>query len=105
MSKEPTPPLVDFLNVKLLQIILVKTYSVNFFASKKSDLAPLISPIFTLSVALLKYALGSSGFTAIASVKYPPKGFRGVGLARAQKYGVAFEEYKKWNEHDSRFVF
>ena len=38
---------------------------------------------------------------AVASVQYPPKGFRGVGLARAQKYGVAFEEYKKWNMHES----
>jgi 2-dehydro-3-deoxyglucarate aldolase len=31
---------------------------------------------------------------AIDSVKYPPKGKRGVGLARAQKYGFGFEEYK-----------
>jgi 2-keto-3-deoxy-L-rhamnonate aldolase RhmA len=38
---------------------------------------------------------------AVASVQYPPKGFRGVGLARAQKYGVAFEEYKKWNTRES----
>jgi len=26
--------------------------------------------------------------------KYPPKGKRGVGLARAQKYGFGFEEYR-----------
>ena len=31
------------------------------------------------------------------SVQYPPKGFRGVGLARAQGYGTDFEGYKKWN--------
>lgn len=31
---------------------------------------------------------------AIDSVKYPPKGKRGVGLARAQKYGFGFEDYK-----------
>lgn len=31
---------------------------------------------------------------AINAVKYPPKGKRGVGLARAQKYGFGFEEYK-----------
>jgi len=31
---------------------------------------------------------------AIDAVKYPPKGKRGVGLARAQKYGFGFEEYK-----------
>jgi len=38
---------------------------------------------------------------AVASVQYPPKGVRGVGLARAQKYGVDFEGYKKWNEQES----
>jgi 2-keto-3-deoxy-L-rhamnonate aldolase RhmA len=31
---------------------------------------------------------------AINAVKYPPLGKRGVGLARAQKYGFGFEEYK-----------
>ncbi len=30
---------------------------------------------------------------AVAYAKYPPKGNRGVGLARAQKYGLSFEEY------------
>lgn len=36
---------------------------------------------------------------AIESVKYPPLGKRGVGLARAQKYGFGFEDYKN-NEAD-----
>jgi 2-keto-3-deoxy-L-rhamnonate aldolase RhmA len=31
---------------------------------------------------------------AIDAVKYPPLGIRGVGLARAQKYGFGFEEYR-----------
>jgi 2-keto-3-deoxy-L-rhamnonate aldolase RhmA len=31
---------------------------------------------------------------AIDAIKYPPKGKRGVGLARAQKYGFGFDEYK-----------
>ena len=30
---------------------------------------------------------------AVDSVKYPPVGKRGVGLARAQQYGFGFEEY------------
>jgi 2-keto-3-deoxy-L-rhamnonate aldolase RhmA len=38
---------------------------------------------------------------AVGAVKYPPKGFRGVGLARAQKYGFGFEDYKKWNDKHS----
>jgi len=33
---------------------------------------------------------------AINSVKYPPMGTRGVGLSRAQNYGIGFEEYKEW---------
>ena len=33
---------------------------------------------------------------AVSSVKYPPLGKRGVGLARAQGYGVSFYRYKKW---------
>lgn len=33
---------------------------------------------------------------AVASVKYPPIGKRGVGLFRAQDYGYSFEEYKVW---------
>ncbi len=31
----------------------------------------------------------------ISSVYYPPKGNRGVGLSRAQKYGIGFEEYQE----------
>lgn len=38
---------------------------------------------------------------AVASVKYSPKGFRGVGLARAQKYGFDFAGYKTWNDEES----
>jgi 2-keto-3-deoxy-L-rhamnonate aldolase RhmA len=38
---------------------------------------------------------------AVSAVKYPPFGTRGVGLARAQKYGFGFEAYKKWMENES----
>jgi 2-dehydro-3-deoxyglucarate aldolase len=37
----------------------------------------------------------SDAIKAVRYVKYPPHGKRGVGLARAQKYGIGFEEYKK----------
>lgn len=33
---------------------------------------------------------------AVAAVHYPPQGRRGVGLARAQGYGVGFDAYRKW---------
>lgn len=38
---------------------------------------------------------------AVGAVKYPPVGFRGVGLARAQKYGINFEGYRQWNQDHS----
>lgn len=33
---------------------------------------------------------------AVGYAKYPPKGKRGVGLYRAQNYGLGFEAYKEW---------
>ena len=33
---------------------------------------------------------------AVAAVYYPPRGRRGVGLARAQGYGVGFRDYAQW---------
>ncbi|QOQ98958.1 2,4-dihydroxyhept-2-ene-1,7-dioic acid aldolase [Campylobacter lari] len=33
---------------------------------------------------------------AVEFAKYPPVGKRGVGLFRAQNYGLKFEEYKQW---------
>lgn len=39
---------------------------------------------------------------AVASVRYAPKGNRGVGLARAQGHGlVPFEKYRTWVERES----
>jgi len=38
---------------------------------------------------------------AVNAVKYSPKGTRGVGLARAQGYGMEFERYKKWVNRES----
>lgn len=38
---------------------------------------------------------------AVRSIKYPPLGTRGVGLARAQKYGVGFDDYRKWQADGS----
>lgn len=38
---------------------------------------------------------------AVKSIKYPPEGWRGVGLARAQGYGTCFEEYVQAANRDS----
>ena len=39
--------------------------------------------------------------TAVEAVRYPLKGKRGVGLARAQGYGSSFESYKEWLNRES----
>lgn len=38
---------------------------------------------------------------AVKSVKYPPLGYRGVGLARAQGYGIKFDDYVQSANRDS----
>jgi len=38
---------------------------------------------------------------AVESIKYPIDGGRGVGLARAQGYGVFFQEYLEWQKYGS----
>jgi 2-dehydro-3-deoxyglucarate aldolase len=41
---------------------------------------------------------------AVAAVRYPPRGKRGVGLWRAQGYGRSFEEYSAWLERYSTVI-
>jgi len=41
---------------------------------------------------------------AIDALYYPPVGCRGVGLGRAQDYGVGFEDYKYWAEKETIFI-
>src|SRR3989338_2009418 len=43
----------------------------------------------------------SDAVKAVEAVRYPPLGKRGVGLARAQGYGISFEKYKKWLNTES----
>lgn len=41
---------------------------------------------------------------AVDSVYYPPKGKRGVGLSRAQKYGAGFLEYQEWLKENAVII-
>lgn len=41
---------------------------------------------------------------SVNAVKYPPSGTRGVGLARAQGYGLEFEKYKEWVNKESILI-
>lgn len=38
---------------------------------------------------------------AVSAVYYPPRGHRGVGLARAQGYGSGFEKYNEWLNNEA----
>ena len=49
---------------------------------------------YGILVALVNDAEGVK--KVVSAAKYPPRGIRGVGLARAQGYGYDFERYKKW---------
>ena len=41
---------------------------------------------------------------AVQAVYYPPRGKRGVGLARAQGYGAQFQQYRDWLETNAVIV-
>ena len=41
---------------------------------------------------------------AVNGVYYPPRGQRGVGLARAQGYGASFQVYRQWLEENAVIV-
>lgn len=41
---------------------------------------------------------------AVEALYYPPRGGRGVGLARAQGYGRSFESYRDWADRESVLV-
>lgn len=41
---------------------------------------------------------------AVQAVYYPPRGQRGVGLARAQGYGSRFQEYRRWLDENAVIV-
>ncbi len=41
---------------------------------------------------------------AVQAVYYPPRGQRGVGLARAQGYGARFQQYRGWLEDNAVIV-
>ena len=46
----------------------------------------------------------SDAKSAVQAVYYPPRGNRGVGLARAQSYGAKFQEYRDWLEKNAVII-
>jgi 2-dehydro-3-deoxyglucarate aldolase len=41
---------------------------------------------------------------AVQAMYYPPRGQRGVGLARAQQYGAGFQQYRNWLDNNAVVV-
>ena len=41
---------------------------------------------------------------AVQAVYYPPSGTRGVGLSRAQNFGLGFKEYERWAKTQSVII-
>jgi 2-dehydro-3-deoxyglucarate aldolase len=41
---------------------------------------------------------------AVRAVYYPPRGQRGVGLARAQGYGAGFQQYRNWLDDNAVII-
>jgi 2-keto-3-deoxy-L-rhamnonate aldolase RhmA len=64
--------------------------------SNNSDLIKRVMDAGAHGVIVPMVNSASDAKMAVQSIKYPPTGGRGVGLARAQKYGAEFEAYKKW---------
>ena len=52
-----------------------------------------------LMVPMIKSAANAK--EAVSSMYYPPRGQRGVGLARAQGYGHSFQAYRQWLENNA----
>lgn len=55
-----------------------------------------------IMVPMIKSATDAQ--TAVDAVYYPPRGQRGVGLARAQGFGANFSAYQHWLEHNAVIV-
>lgn len=52
-----------------------------------------------IMVPMIKSAADAEA--AVSGVYYPPRGQRGVGLARAQGYGNSFQSYRQWLEDNA----
>ncbi|MCC7091663.1 MAG: 2,4-dihydroxyhept-2-ene-1,7-dioic acid aldolase, partial [Nitrosomonas sp.] len=55
-----------------------------------------------IMVPMIKSAADAKA--AVEGVYYPPRGQRGVGLARAQGYGASFQAYRQWLDDNAVIV-
>ncbi len=88
--------------IRIIQLSKIEAYvrlSKNDFTLIKRVLDAGANGIIVPSVNSAKDAK-----KAIDACFYPPKGSRGVGLARAQNYGTRFKEYRKNLERKTKII-
>jgi len=89
---------IDLETTQLL-ISTIQAYNMQALVRVSKNEEVIIKKVLDMGADGIVVPMVSSKEDAIQAVeyaKYPPIGKRGVGLYRASKYGVGFEEYKKW---------
>jgi len=80
----------------LIQIIeLSKVVPLVRVSENNPNIIKRVMDTGTLGVIIPMVNNKEDAIKAVNAVKYPPVGIRGVGLARAQGYGLEFEKYKE----------
>lgn len=85
-------------------IAIIKNYGVNVLVRVSKNEEVVIKKVMDAGADGIIVPMVNSleeAIQAVNYVKYPPIGKRGVGLARAQKYGIGFEEYVEWVKNES----
>ena len=88
--------IIDYNDVQLL-ILAIQSKNIKAFVRVGSNDKLIIKRVLDAGadgIIVPMINTKSEAIKAIEAVKYPPIGKRGVGLARAQKYGFGFDEYK-----------
>jgi 2-keto-3-deoxy-L-rhamnonate aldolase RhmA len=88
--------IIDYNDVQLL-ILAIQSKNIKAFVRVGSNDKLIIKRVLDAGadgIIVPMINTKSEAIKAIEAVKYPPIGKRSVGLARAQKYGFGFDEYK-----------
>ena len=101
-------PTIDYLREKKAKVILMS--HLGRPKGKVVDdlrlgiIAQRLAQILSKQVKVTTDCIGSEAEKAVAAVKYPPDGSRGVGLYRAQGFGDNFEEYRNTLNKESLVI-
>ncbi len=98
--------IIDFNEVQLL-ILAIQSKNIKAYVRVGSNDQLIIKRVLDAGADGIIVPMVNSkndALKAIKSIKYPPTGNRGVGLARAQKYGFGFDEYKNTVAKDIKLI-